>query len=351
LPCYRVAGPQPEYCRLGVPWFGTVVKITIRHFLTGALGLAVIAGVVLFLNPERVGAAMTHFRLVLIAPILALSLLVYILQGLRWHFLLRDAGTKLRLRDTILVNMAGQTITAILPLGDLTRAAFASTAGGTDFGKVAATVTFQELTYTLVLILSGMPTVLTLGYGLTAVIPVVIGIAAIVVILTVSPVFYRIHALVAHIPLLSRLLPVIDELQEETVKLLHHRDARALWVFDAARVACAITSFWLILEALGASHFGWWQAAFVLALSTIGGAVSLLPGGVGANEATVAATLVLLGLARGVAGAAAIIQRVLITGLSLGLGLGAYALIHKRLHLGGRFQLLARAPAAASQTA
>jgi glycosyltransferase 2 family protein len=326
------------------------VKVTVRRLLTGVLSLAVIAGVVLFLNPERVGAAMTHFRLVLIAPILALSLLVYILQGLRWHYLLRDAGTKLRLRDTILVNMAGQTITAILPLGDLTRAAFASTAGGTDFGTVAATVTFQELTYTLVLILSGLPTVLTLGYGLTAVIPVVIGIAAIIVILTVPAVFYRIHSLVAHIPFLNRLLPVIDELQEETVKLLHHRDARALWVLDAARVACAVTSFWLIVEALGASHFSWLQAAFVLALSTIGGAVSLLPGGVGANEATVAAALVLLGFARGLAGAAAIIQRVLITGLSLGLGLGAYALIHKRLHLRGRFQLVARAPAAASPT-
>jgi uncharacterized protein (TIRG00374 family) len=349
---YQPAESHPTDSCQGVPWFGATVKVTIRHVLTGALGLVVIAGVVLFLNPERVGAAMTHFRLVLIAPILALSLLVYILQGIRWHFLLRDVGTNLRLRDTILVNLAGQTISAILPLGDLTRAAFASTAGGTDFGAVAATVTFQELTYTLVLILFGLPTVLTLGYGLTAVIAVVIGIAGIVVILTVSPVFCRIHSLVAHIPFLSRLLPVIDELQEETVHLLHHRDARVLWVLDAARVACAITSFWLILQALGADQLGWWQAAFVLALSTIGGAVSLLPGGVGANEATVAATLVLLGLARGVAGAAAIIQRVLITGLSLGLGLAAYSLIHQRLHLGSRFQLVARAPStASSQTA
>ncbi len=333
-------------------WFGAIVKVSIRRALTWLIGLLVIAGVVLFLNPERVGAAMTHFRLALIAPILALSLLVYTLQGIRWHFLLRDAGTKLRLRDTILVNMAGQTISAILPLGDLTRAAFASTAGDTDFGAVAATVTFQELTYTLVLILFGLPTVLTLGHGLTAVIAVVIVIAGIVVILTVPPVFYRIHSLVAHIPFLSKLLPVIDELQEETVHLLHHRDARALVVLDAARVVCAITSFWLILQALGAGRLGWWEAAFVLALSTIGGAVSLLPGGVGANEATVAASLVLLGLARGVAGAAAIIQRVLITGLSLGLGLGAYSLIHKRLHLGGRFQLVARARTTpSSQTA
>ena len=42
----------------------------------------------------------------------------------------------------------------------------------------------------------------------------------------------------------------------------------------------------------------------------------------------------------GPAGAAAIIQRLLITGVSLVLGLAAYRAIHRRLHLGGVFQLV-----------
>ena len=91
------------------------------------------------------------------------------------------SAPRLRLRDTILINLAGQTITAIVPLGDLTRAAFASTADGTDFGTVAATVTVQELSYMLWLILSALPAILALGYGLAAVIPVAVGMALIVV--------------------------------------------------------------------------------------------------------------------------------------------------------------------------
>ena len=190
--------------------------MTVRHVLTGGLGLVLIAGVVLFLNPERVGAAMTHFRLVLIVPILALSLLVYLLQGVRWHFLLRDAGTKLRLRDTILVNMAGQTITAILPLGDLTQKPPSRVPRvGQTLCTVAATVTFQELT------VHPGPHSLGAADGAdgwgwwpdSGSRRDRIGIAAIIVILTVSPVFCRIHSLVAHIPFLSKLLPVIDELQ------------------------------------------------------------------------------------------------------------------------------------------
>jgi uncharacterized protein (TIRG00374 family) len=311
------------------------------------IGLAGIAGVVIFLNPGKVGHALAHFQLALIVPILLLSVLVYILQGIRWHFLLADVGTTLRLRDTILINLAGQTITAIVPLGDLTRAAFASTADGTDFGTVAATVTVQELSYMLWLILSALPAILALGYGLAAVIPVALGMALIVVALTVSPVFRRFHDLIAHIPFLNKLLPAIDELQQETSTLLHRPDALALSVLDAARVVVAVTTFWLVVQGLEPGRVGWWQAAFVLALATIGGAISLIPGGVGANEASVAALLIFLGVDAGSAGAAAIIQRGLMTGLSVILGFTAYALINKRLHLGGIFQLFSRRPAPA----
>lgn len=303
------------------------------------IGLGGIAAVVIFLNPGKVGHALAQFQLALIVPILLLSVLVYILQGIRWHYLLIDVGTKLRLRDTILINLAGQTITAIVPLGDLTRAAFASTADGTDFGTVAATVTVQELSYTLWLILAALPAILALGYGLAAVIPVAVGMALIVVALTVSPVFRRFHDLIKHIPFLNKLLPAIDELQQETATLLHRPDALALSVLDAARVVVAVTTFWLVVDGLAPGKIGWWQAAFVLALATIGGAISLIPGGVGANEASVAALLIFLGVDAGSAGAAAIIQRGLLTGLSVILGFTSYAFINKRLHLGGIFQL------------
>lgn len=326
---------MPEATRRKLP-------IPIRRVLTVVIGLAGIAAVILFLNPSLVGSALEHFQLGLIAPILLLSMLVYILQGIRWHFLLVDIGSKLRLRDTILINLAGQTITALVPLGDLTRAAFASTADGIDFGTVAATVTVQELSYMLWLILAALPAILALGYGLAAVIPVALGIALIVVVLTVSPVFCRLHDLVAHIPFLNKLLPAIEELQQETSILLHRRDALALSVLDAARVVVAVTTFWLVLQGLEPGKAGWWQAAFVLALATVGGAVSLIPGGVGANEASVAALLIFLGFDSGSAGAAAIIQRGLMTGLSLIVGFAAYAMINKRLHLGGIFQLFSR---------
>ncbi|HKF76145.1 MAG TPA: lysylphosphatidylglycerol synthase domain-containing protein, partial [Candidatus Dormibacteraeota bacterium] len=180
------------------------------------VGVVAVAALVIVLNPVQVGRALTHFDRRMIPVILALYVGIYVLQGARWHLLLREAGARLRLRDSLLLNAAGQTITALIPLGDLTRALFASSASRRDFGTIAATVTVQELTYTLMLVLLALPQVLTLRLGVGIVALTAAGMLAIVIILTVSPVFRAVHRLVARIPVLNRLLPAIEDLQHET---------------------------------------------------------------------------------------------------------------------------------------
>jgi len=321
------------------------MRQAVRRFGPPLLGLAAIAGLVLVLNPEHVGRALERFDLRLLPAILALYLAVYGLQGARWHVLLREVGIRLSLRDSLLLNAAGQTITALVPLGDLTRAAFAARASDRDFGTVAATVTVQELTYTLFLVLLAMPELLTLRLGVQVVAVTAAGMAVIVVILTVSPVFHVVHQLIARIPLLNLLLPAIDELQQETARLLHRPETLAWSVLDLARAAASVAAFWLLVESVAPGVLDWWQAAFALALSSIGGAISLLPGGVGANEAGVAGLLIVMGVSAGAAGAIALLQRALQTGVALGFGLGAYLAVRRRFDLGGLFQVTAREPA------
>jgi len=310
------------------------------------LGLAAIGGLLVILKPAQVGRALASFQLALIPVIVLLYAAIFGLQGVRWHFLLRDAGARFRVWDSVLLNAAGQTITALVPLGDLTRAAFASEASGEDFGTIAATVTDQELTYTLMLILCALPVLLTIHLGEVAFAVTLLGMAGIVVILTVSPVFCWVHRVVAHIPLLNRLLPAIDELQSETADLLHRPDALGLSVLDLARAVVSIGVFWVVVQGLSPGAFDWLKAAFVLALASIGGAVSLIPGGVGANEASVAGLLIVFGVDGGAAGAAALIQRFLMTGMALAFGLTAYMVARRRFKLGGVFQIAARQPSA-----
>ena len=321
------------------------MRRAVRRFGPPLLGLAAMAGLVLVLNPGHVGRALERFDVRLLPAILALYLAIYGLQGARWHVLLREVGVRLSLRDGMLLNAAGQTITALVPLGDLTRAAFAARAGDRDFGTVAATVTVQELTYTLFLVLLAMPELLALRLGVQVVAITAAGMAVIVVILTVSPVFHVVHQLIARIPLLNLLLPAIDELQQETAQLLHRPETLAWSVLDLARAAASVAAFWLLVQSVAPGILDWWQAAFALALSSIGGALSLLPGGVGANEAGVAGLLIVMGVSAGAAGAIALLQRALQTGVALGFGLGAYLAVRRRFDLGGLLQVTVREPA------
>src|SRR5262252_6259481 len=310
------------------------------------LGLAGIAGLLVVLKPAEVGRALAGFQLAVIPIIVLLYVAIYGLQGVRWHYLLRDAGVRFGVWESVLLNAAGQTITALVPLGDLTRAAFASEASGEDFGTIAATVTVQELTYTLMLILCALPVLLTIHLGEVVFVVTLLGMAGIVVILAVSRVFLAVHKVVARIPLLNRLLPAIDELQSETADLLHKPDALGLSVLDLGRALVSITVFWVVVQGLSPESLDWPKAGFVLALSSIGGAVSLIPGGVGANEASVAGLLIVFGVDGGAAVAAALIQRFLMTGMAIALGLSAYVIARRRFDLGGVFQITARQPAA-----
>jgi uncharacterized membrane protein YbhN (UPF0104 family) len=301
----------------------------------GALAVVTLAWV---LDPVCVARAVERFQLGLLPAIAILWLAVYPLQGVRWHHLLASAGVRLRLRDSVLLNAAGQTVTALMPLGDLALALFAAQASGEQFGAAAATVTVQELGYTLMLVLLALPVLFNVHLGVLAVLLTLAGIVAVVVILTVSPVFRAVHRLVAK-TLLNRLMPAIDELQHETAELLHRPDTLEWSLLDLARAVAAVTAFLLVVQGLTPGSLDWWKVAFVLCLSNIAGSVSLIPGGVGANEAGMVGLLVLFGVDPSTTGAAALVQRVISAGAAIVFGLTAYGLARRRFRLGGVFQI------------
>ena len=318
----------------------------LRHWVkrgaTGFVGIAATATLVIVLDPAKIGRALASFRLILIPVILCLFLLIYVFQGARWHYLLRDAGARLRLWDSLLLNAAGQTITALVPLGDLTRAALAAEASDTDFGTLAATVTVQELSYNVVLVLCALPVLLMVHLGVGIVIGTLLAIALILVILTVSPVFHLVHQVVVHIPLLNRFLPAIDELQAETATLLHRPDTLLFSILDLARAVAEISAFWFVVQGMAPGVIDWPEAAFILTISSISGAITLVPGGVGANEASVTGLLVVFGVLAAPAAGVALIERLLISVLALVLGIPAYLIARRRFRLGSIFQLVSQ---------
>jgi uncharacterized membrane protein YbhN (UPF0104 family) len=302
--------------------------------LAGVGALAGIGGLVLFVDPASVAQAMQRFDVRALVPVLLLVLGFHLLQGLRWHLLLRHVGLGVRHSETQLINLAGQAATAVVPLGDLTRALLASRIAGTRFGTAAATVTVQELSFMLLVVAAAAPGLGRLPGGPVWMLGLLAAIAAVVVVLTVPRAFAVVRRAIAAIPLLRRCTGDVEVLQQDATRLLKRPDVLAGAVLDLARVLATTVAMLLVLRGLHIGSLGWTEAALVVSVSFVGGALSFLPGGIGANEASVVGVLVMLGINPAAAAAAALIQRMALTLVPTTAGAASYVILRRRRLLG-----------------
>ena len=316
-------------------------RLSRHHLLTwlaGAVGLAGIAALILVIDPAKLGSALAHFNLLLIPAIVAASLGYYVLQGVRWQFLLRAVGARLPMVETVLLNLAGQ-VTTLLPLGELTRVVLAARAARVPFSDVLATVTVQELIYGLLLVVVAVPGLFE--FHLSPVIPAAALLVALLAlaVLTVPPIFCGLHGLMARILGLRRLLDPLDELRAGTAGLLHRPNTIGWSLISLAQVALMTTVFYLVVRALDPGALTWPEAASVYAVASIAGAISLIPGGLGASEATFAGLLIVVGLSPAEATAVALMQRMADQGVATVSGLVAFLIARRRYHIGSLFTL------------
>lgn len=301
----------------------------LRTALPYLLAVGVVIALVLAVNPGRFADAAERFD-PSFAPLIALLCLAYyVLQGVRWQPLLLAIGARIRLRDTVILNLAGQSA-GLLPGGELARAVLVSEVAGVQVGGAIATITVQELIYTVLIIAAAVPgslhhTIAAVGIGVA-----LAGVLTVTAILTVEPVFDRVVALVRHLPLLKRIEPDLVELQRDTVVLLRRWDTLYWSGISAVQAVGTITMFWLVIQAVYPGHVSWPVAAFAYAVASVAGVLSLGPGGLGGFEAAGVGMLVVVGVPFQVAVAATVLQRVADKGL--GTLYGSVAYFYARAH-------------------
>jgi len=304
-------------------------RAKLRSGLPYLLGLGVIIALVLAVNPSHFAFAASRFNPVYAPLVAALSFSYYLLQGIRWQPLLRAVGARLHLRDTLVLNFAGQAA-GLLPAGELTRAVLVSEVAKVEVGKATATITVQELIFTVLLIAAAVPgafqrTIAAIGVSLALLV-----ILAVTAILTVRQLFERIAAAVHKVPMLRRFVPDLMQLQQETVDLLRRWDTLYWSPVSALQVAVTITMFWLVIQALDPGRVSWGTAAFAYGVAGVAGALSLGPGGLGGFEAAGVLMLVVVGVPFQIAVAATVLQRVADKGLATVYGGIAY--VYARRH-------------------
>ncbi len=305
------------------------------------LAVAVGALVVLWGDAPAVLGALSRFPPALIVPVVLLTTWNYLLRWLRWNYYLRVLGVEgIGNTDSLLVFLSGFAM-GLTPgkSGELTKSYWLREIAGPERAPVARTapIVFAErLVDGIAMLLLATSGLISFRFGGFALLVVAAAACGAIAVIQARPV---VHGLLAWLERRPRLAPAARTLQ--TV----YDSARELLTWPRLVLAVGVgvlswggecLALYVILLGLGAEQGLVLanQATFALAVGSLVGSASLLPGGIGAAEGTVAAVLDLVaGQPRDVAAAATLLIRACT--LWFGVALGAAALLRLSAHAFG----------------
>lgn len=300
-----------------------------RLVFAAAIGIAVFVAVIAWGDFHGVAAAVRGFRWGLMPVVLALVLFNYGLRFLKWQFYLSLVGIKgVSRSSSLLIFLTGLAMT-ITPgkIGEWIKSYFLSVRHGVPVSRSAPIVLGERLTDgfgLLVLAAAGLLLVRE-GWVFVAVLAA-LGIAA-VALLQYRPFGAWAIARAAKLPLIRSYAGFMTDFFASMTLLLSPKALLVGTALGAVSWAGEGLALYVVYLGLGAENT--WQLAvqglFVLAITTLVGLASLLPGGLGVAEGGIAAlSQSLVGLSRENAAAATLLIR--LCTLWFGVGIGSVAL-------------------------
>lgn len=270
-----------------------------RRLVAGLVfGFLVVLALVLIGDLQAVAAHLAEFRWALLPAVLGLTLVNYTLRFFKWHYFLGRIGVRnLPLRESARLFVAGFPL-AVTPgkVGEALKGPWVNLKTGVPTARAVTVVLAERISDGLaVLALSTFGVIAYPAYW--PVFAAVLGALLLGVVLSqIRPLALALLDLAARLPLLQRPAPHLRSFYEGTYALF--RPGAVLAAVSLGTVAWFAegVGFYLVLLGLGVpgGEQAFSLAVFILAFSTVVGAVSALPGGLGASEASIAGMLTLL---------------------------------------------------------
>ena len=273
------------------------------------LGVLVVVGLALSANPAELARSLRGFDVRLLIPVLSLSLLNYALRYIRWKVYLRRLEVRLPRGRSLAVFLAGFLL-SVTPgkAGELGKAWLVRELGGGPALKVVPAVLAERVTDLLgVLLLIAIGSLPFPGGSWIAAAGIA-GVAVAVAALTWRSVAALLFRFLARFPILGPRVPRLEELYDRLRSLLSPGLLLFALVLSVAAWGAEGVGFFLVVRQY-APKAGLLLSIFNYTGSTFLGALSMLPGGLGAAEGALAALLHSQGLDTADAGSVTLVIR------------------------------------------
>lgn len=314
-----------------------------RRFLSGlVLGFIVVLGLILLGDIRQIGSHLISFNFWYIPLILAGTLFNYGLRFIKWHYYLNLIGIKnLSYLESARLFVAGFPL-AVTPgkVGEALKGVWLNQVTGTPIARGIPVVLAERISDGLaVLILSTLGVIAYPQYW--PAFAFVLGSLLLFIILSqIRPLALSFFSFLERFKKIRRFVHSLHEFYEGTHLLF--RPVATITAVSLGTCAWLGEGVAMYLVLIGLDLPKGWEtfslAVFILAFSTVVGAVSALPGGLGAADASIAGMLTLLmHLNKGVAATATLIIRFATLWFGVGLGLVVWAFSRRLLVLEPQF--------------
>jgi glycosyltransferase 2 family protein len=307
-----------------------VERLKKNFILALVLGLAVYLVLAIVSGLEDLRDALSGFDFFLIPAILGLVSLSYAVRFVRWTYYLRLLKVRVPLRANAAIFAAGLSMT-ISPgkLGEVLKSVFIKDVAGTPVARTVPAVVAERATDGTGMVLWGLLGALAFSFGpwLLLLFLALTGVG--IAVLRSRRLSLLAEKALRKLPLLDRLAPHVGDFHGASNELLAFRPLVVASGISFLGWGLECAAVYLCALGVGAEE-PFLVVVFVFAVSSLAGAASMLPGGIGAAEAGMAGMFTAVaGLSGGLAVALTFIVRLTTLWFATLLGVAGLLLVRR----------------------
>jgi len=260
-------------------------KLTRRIVAGLVLGVVVYAGIGLLTDARAVLGEMRHFPFGVFVGALALTLVNYGLRFAKWHLYLKKLDVKVPVGESLTVFIAGMVM-AVTPgkVGEVLKSFLLRESRSVPVARTAPIVVAERMTDLLGMVLIAAVGVVAFDYGQTVLGVTLLLLVVAVVLLNQRELMLEWLDAIEEMPLVAAIQPTLEEAYRSMHSLVDWPIFSGTTLLSALAWSMEGVALYWILLALGADGVTLYTAFFVYAITTVAGAVSFLPGGLGVTE-------------------------------------------------------------------
>lgn len=272
-------------------------------------GIAVIAVMAMWTDSRQISEVITDFNWTYAPIIILLVLAGYAGRFLKWQLYVRTLAFDISYSDSARIFFSGLSM-AITPgkLGEVLKSYLLWKTKRIDFYYSASTVIAERLTDMIALLFLSLFGVYMLPGGWFTLGAAAMTLALIISIFLYRPLAQLILDVWSKIPVLSKFACKLEQFYTSAVVLLRGSLLVKSIILSIVSWFMECLAFYFILQGYRL-EVSLQESTMILSIALIAGAISMLPGGLGATEGIMAGLLISLGVDRIIAAAITLLTR------------------------------------------